>query len=76
MGSRNKVLVEGIGTYHLNYIDLYQTLYVPTFFHNLFFFLPKLNVTYFFCKFGTGSFSLYKNNNFVGSEILYYGYIS
>ena len=59
MGNRNKVPVKGIGTYRLvldtgHYLDLFQTLYVPTFSRNLVS-LPKLDVAGFVFKFGSGS---------------------
>ena len=74
MGNRNKVPVKGIGTYHLvldtgHYLDLFQTLYVPTFSRNLVS-LPKLDVAGFVFKFGSGSFSLFKNSKLIGSGIL------
>ena len=74
MGNRNKVPVKGIGTYCLvldtgHYLDLFQTLYVPTFFRNLVS-LPKLDVAGFVFKFGSGSFSLFKNSKLIGSGIL------
>ena len=74
MANRNKVLVKGIGTYRLvldtgHYLDLFQTLYVPTFSRNLVS-LPKLDVAGFVFKFGSGSFSLFKNSKLIGSGIL------
>ena len=74
MGNRNKVPVKGIGTYRLvldteHYLDLFQTLYVPTFSRNLVS-LPKLDVAGFVFKFGSGSFSLFKNSKLIGSGIL------
>ena len=74
MGNRNKASIKGIGTYHLildtgHYLDLFQTLYVPTFFHNLVS-LPKLDVAGFTFKFGYGTINLYKNKNLIGSGIL------
>ena len=74
MGNRNKVLVEGISTYHLileigHYLDLFQTLYVPTCSHNSVS-LSKLDVSGFSFKFGFESFSLYKDNKLYGLGIL------
>ena len=74
MGNRNKVPVKGIGTYRLvldtgHYLDLFQTLYVPTFSRNLVS-LPKLDVAGFVFKFGSGSFSLFKNSKLIDSGIL------
>ena len=74
MGNRNKVPVKGIGTYRLvldtgHYLDLFKTLYVPTFSRNLVS-LPKLDVAGFVFKFGSGSFSLFKNSKLIGSGIL------
>ena len=74
MGNRNKVPVKGIGTYRLvldtgHYLDLFQTLYVPTFSCNLVS-LPKLDVAGFVFKFGSGSFSLFKNSKLIGSGTL------
>ena len=74
MGDRTKAPVEGIGTYRLSldtghYLDLFQTLYVPTFSRNLVS-LPKLDKAGFSFKFGSGSFTLLKNNNIIGSGIL------
>ena len=75
MGNRGKALVEGVDTYRLileirNYLDMYQTLYVPTISHNLIS-LPKLDIAGFSCKFGSRSFSLFKYNSFINSGILY-----
>ena len=74
MENGNKALVEGIGTYRLiletgHYLDLFQTLYVPTFSRNLVS-LSKLDVLGFSFKFGFESFSLYKDNKLYGSGIL------
>ena len=63
IGNGNKVPIKGIRMYHLvldigHYLDLFQTLYVPTFSHNLVS-LAKLNVVGFVFKFGFGSFSIF-----------------
>ena len=71
MGNGNKASVEGIMTYRLiletkHHLDLFQTLYVPTFSRNLVS-LSKLDVLGFSFKFGFESFSLYKDNKLYGS---------
>ena len=50
-------------------MDLFQTLYVPTFSRNLVS-LPKLDVAGFVFKFGSGSFSLFKISKVIGSGVL------
>lgn len=57
MGNKNKAPIESVGTYHLildieHYLDLLETLYVPTFSHNLVS-LQKLDVVGFSLKFGS-----------------------
>ena len=74
MGNKSKAPIEGISTYCLildtgHYLDLLETLYVPTFTRNLVS-LQKLDVAGFSFKFGSGSFSLFKHNSFIGSGIL------
>ena len=73
MGNGNKVLVKGIGMYHLvldtrYYLDLFQTFYVFTFSYNLVS-LTKLDVAGFVFKLSSGSFSIFKNK-FIGFGIL------
>ena len=63
-----------IGTYCLvldtwHHLDLFQTLYVPTFSYILVS-LSRLDVVGFVFKFGFGSFSIFKNNKVIGSRIL------
>ena len=70
MGNKDKVPVEGVGTYRLilgsgNIVDLYDTLYVPLFSRNLLS-VTKLDDCGFVFKFGSKCFSLYKNNCMIG----------
>ena len=74
MGNRVKAPVEAIGTYRLildtgHFLDLYQTLYVPSVSRNLVS-ISKLDVSGYNFKFGNGCFSLFKHNNFIGSGVL------
>ena len=75
MGNRMKAPIEGVGTYSLfldtgYYLDLLQTLYVPSIFRNLVS-VRKLDVNGFSFKIENGCFNLFnKNNSFIGFGIL------
>ena len=75
MGNRKKAPIEGIGTYRLildsgYYLDLPQTLYVPSLSRNLVS-VSKLDVNGFSFKIGKGCFSLFnKDDSFIGSGTL------
>ena len=72
-----KALIEGIGTYCLildsgYQLDLSESIYVPSIGRNLIS-VSKLDVCDFNGKFGSNSFSLFKNSRFIGFEFLIYG---
>ena len=72
-----KAPIEAIGAYHLfldtnKHTNLFQTFYVSSLSRNLVS-LPKLDLDGDFINFGNKSFTLFKNNSFVGSDILYDG---
>ncbi|KAL5757170.1 hypothetical protein ACOSQ2_021916 [Xanthoceras sorbifolium] len=74
MRNRVKAPVEAIGTYCLildtrHHLDLFQILYVPSVSRNLVS-LSKLDIIGYSFKFGSGCFSLFKHNHFIGSDIL------
>ena len=74
MRNRNNAPIEGIRTYHLvldirNYLDLFQTLYVCTFFINLDS-SPKFYKVRFSFKFGYGFFQFNKEFKSIGYGIL------
>lgn len=74
VGNRQKVPVEGVGTYRLildtgHHLDLFETLYVPNISRNLIS-TSKLDVAGYNYTFGNGCFSLYKNTFMIGSGIL------
>ena len=52
-----------------HHLDLFQTLYVPSASRNLVL-LSKLDSVGYSFKFGTGCFSLFKHNLFIGSGAL------
>ncbi|RDX99589.1 hypothetical protein CR513_17343, partial [Mucuna pruriens] len=72
MRNKVKALVEAIRTYHLmlntgHYLDLLETLYVPSLYRNLVS-LSKLNVTGYSFNFGNGCFSLFEHNHLIVNE--------
>ena len=74
MGNRMKAPIEGIGTYRLvldsgYQLDLSETIYVPSISRNLIS-VSKLDVCGFDVKFGSNSFSLFKNSGVIGSGFL------
>jgi len=77
MGSKEKVLVEVVETYHLildtrYHLDLMDTFYVPSISRNLIS-LSKLDVAGYSLKFGNECFSLFKRTYMIGSGTLYDG---
>ena len=63
MGNKDKVPVEGVGTYRLilstgNIVDLHDTAYVPLLSRNLLS-VSKLDKCGYACNFGSKCFSLY-----------------
>ncbi|KAL8140911.1 hypothetical protein V2J09_006932 [Rumex salicifolius] len=75
MGNRMKARIEGIGTYSLIlntgcHINLEECLYVPEYTRNLVS-ISRLDNLGFNVKFGHGGFSLYRNDYFYGSGILF-----
>ena len=80
MGNRVKAPVETVGTRRLkldttHYLDLLETLYVPSLFRNLVS-LSKFDVTRYSFNFGNGCFSLFKHNHLIGTGILVMVYIN
>ena len=74
MENQVKALIKDIGNYRFilyagHHLDLFQTLYIPSVFHNLIS-LSKLDSVGYSFKFGNECFSLLKHNIIICSGIL------